>query len=94
MLVVIDDNHSFQPDPEKVAHHEVAELPHATHALRLKQETPDPLEALKIVPSLSLQKIPKEPIHVPTEVGDVNGVKVLQHDLFTNDVLYTEPHPP
>ncbi|KAG4963297.1 hypothetical protein JHK85_040749 [Glycine max] len=90
MLVVIDDNHSFQPDPEKVAHHEVAELPHATYALRLKQETPDPLEALKIVPSLSLQKIPKEPIHVPTEVGDVNGVKVLQHDLFTNDVLYTE----
>lgn len=66
MLVVIDDNHSFQPDPEKVAHHEVAELPHATYALRLKQETPDPPKALKIVPSLSLQKIPKEPIHVPS----------------------------
>ncbi|KAE8690398.1 hypothetical protein F3Y22_tig00110895pilonHSYRG00259 [Hibiscus syriacus] len=24
------------------------------------------------------------------KVGDINGVKVLQHDLFTNDVLYIE----
>lgn len=24
------------------------------------------------------------------QVGDIDGVKVLQHDLFTNDVLYTE----
>ncbi|KAL5182239.1 Presequence protease 2, chloroplastic/mitochondrial [Glycine soja] len=69
---------------------DLAELARATHELRLKQETPDPPEALKTVPSLSLQDIPKEPIRVPTEVGDINGVKVLQHDLFTNDVLYTE----
>ncbi|RDY04881.1 Presequence protease 2, chloroplastic/mitochondrial, partial [Mucuna pruriens] len=69
---------------------DLAELTRATHELRLKQETPDPPEALKTVPSLSLQDIPKEPICVPTEVGDINGVKVLQHDLFTNDVLYTE----
>lgn len=69
---------------------DLAELARATHALKLKQETPDPPEALKSVPSLSLQDIPKNPIHVPIEVGDINGVKVLQHDLFTNDVLYTE----
>ncbi|MED6131438.1 Presequence protease 2, chloroplastic/mitochondrial [Stylosanthes scabra] len=69
---------------------DLAELTRATHDLRLKQETPDPPEALKAVPSLSLQDIPKEPIYVPIEVGDINGVKVLQHDLFTNDVLYTE----
>ncbi|KAK4747804.1 hypothetical protein SAY87_014390 [Trapa incisa] len=69
---------------------DLAELARATMELRLKQETPDPPEALKAVPSLSLSDIPKEPIHVPTEVGDIDGVKVLQHDLFTNDVLYTE----
>ncbi|XP_027359816.1 presequence protease 1, chloroplastic/mitochondrial-like [Abrus precatorius] len=69
---------------------DLAELTRATHELRLKQETPDHPEALKTVPSLSLQDIPKEPIRVPTEVGEINGVKVLQHDLFTNDVLYTE----
>ncbi|KAG2705435.1 hypothetical protein I3843_05G047400 [Carya illinoinensis] len=69
---------------------DLAELARATQELRLKQETPDPPEALRSVPSLSLQDIPKEPIRIPTEVGDINGVKVLQHDLFTNDVLYTE----
>lgn len=47
---------------------DLAELTRATHELKLKQETPDPPEALKTVPSLSLQDIPKEPIHVPTEV--------------------------
>lgn len=29
-------------------------------------------------------------IYLVMQVGDINGVKVLQHDLFTNDVLYTE----
>ncbi|KAI5592027.1 hypothetical protein BDE02_04G123600 [Populus trichocarpa] len=69
---------------------DLAELARATQELKLKQETPDPPEALRSVPSLFLCDIPKEPIHVPTEVGDINGVKVLKHDLFTNDVLYAE----
>ncbi|XP_055815817.1 presequence protease 1, chloroplastic/mitochondrial [Solanum dulcamara] len=69
---------------------DLAELARATHELRLKQETPDPPEALKSVPSLSLQDIPRKPVLVPTEIGDINGVKVLKHDLFTNDVLYAE----
>ncbi|KAJ6671254.1 hypothetical protein OIU85_015050 [Salix viminalis] len=69
---------------------ELAELARATQELRLKQETPDPPEALRSVPSLSLLDIPKEPVHIPTEAGDINGVKVLKHDLFTNDVLYAE----
>ncbi|PSS29353.1 Presequence protease [Actinidia chinensis var. chinensis] len=69
---------------------DLAELARATHELRLKQETPDPPEALKTVPSLSLSDIPKKPTFVPIEVGDINGVKILQHDLFTNDVLYAE----
>lgn len=69
---------------------DLAELARATEELKLKQETPDPPEALRAVPSLSLHDIPKEPIKVPIEVGDINGVKVLKHDLFTNDVLYSE----
>ncbi|PIA46351.1 hypothetical protein AQUCO_01500106v1 [Aquilegia coerulea] len=69
---------------------DLAELARATQELRLKQETPDPPEALKSVPSLSLSDIPKEPTHVPIEIGEIKGAKVLQHDLFTNDVLYTE----
>ncbi|XWS62885.1 hypothetical protein CRYUN_Cryun06bG0049000 [Craigia yunnanensis] len=80
----------MQPDPKKSSCDEAAEKEILEKVLKLKQETPDPPEALRSVPSLSLHDIPKEPICVPTEVGDINGVKVLQHDLFTNDVLYTE----
>ncbi|KAL0917124.1 hypothetical protein M5K25_012171 [Dendrobium thyrsiflorum] len=69
---------------------DLAELARATQELRLKQETPDSPEALRSVPSLSLQDIPKKPTHVPTNIGEVNGVKVLHHDLFTNDVVYSE----
>ncbi|AAG13049.1 Putative zinc metalloprotease [Arabidopsis thaliana] len=69
---------------------DLTELARATEELRLKQETPDPPDALKCVPSLNLSDIPKEPIYVPTEVGDINGVKVLRNDLFTNNILYTE----
>ena len=47
---------------------DLAELARATEELRLKQETPDPPEALKSVPSLSLEDIPKKPTYVPTEV--------------------------
>ncbi|XP_057787461.1 presequence protease 1, chloroplastic/mitochondrial [Salvia miltiorrhiza] len=74
----------------RMTEEDLAELARATHELKLKQETPDPPEALKCVPSLSLKDIPKEPIQIPIEVGDINGIKVLQHDLFTNDVLYAE----
>ena len=54
------------------------------------QETPDTAEALACVPSLALEDIPKRATTVPSEVTQVQGVTVLQHDLFTNDVLYAE----
>lgn len=47
---------------------DLAELARATEELKLKQETPDPPEALRCVPSLNLGDIPKEPTYVPTEV--------------------------
>ena len=47
---------------------DLAELARATQELRLKQETPDPPEALKCVPCLCLEDIPKEPIRIPSEV--------------------------
>jgi presequence protease len=47
---------------------DLAELTRATKELKEKQETSDPPEALKAVPSLSLHDIPKNPKHVPIEV--------------------------
>ncbi|TQE11299.1 hypothetical protein C1H46_003033 [Malus baccata] len=73
-----------------ITEEDLAELARATQELQLRQETPDLPEALTSVPSLSLQDISREPTRIPTEVGDINGVKVLRHDLFTNAVLYIE----
>ncbi|CAN0878954.1 Presequence protease 1, chloroplastic/mitochondrial [Linum grandiflorum] len=69
---------------------DLAELTRATHELRLRQETPDSPEAAKTFPFLRLDDIPKESTPIPIEVGEINGAKVLQHDLFTNDILYAE----
>ncbi|KAH0920864.1 hypothetical protein HID58_020882 [Brassica napus] len=86
----VEEKNILQKVKASMTDEELAELARATEELRLKQETPDSPEALKCVPSLNLRDIPKKPTYVPTEVGDINGVKVLRHDLFTNDILYTE----
>ena len=42
------------------------------------------------MPSLQLEDIPKEASRVPTEIAQIQGVDVLQHELSTNDVLYAQ----
>ena len=53
---------------ESMTKEDLAELVRTTHDLRLKQETPDPPEALKSLPSLSLDDIPRKPTQIPIEV--------------------------
>lgn len=73
---------------------DLAELARATQELRLKQETPDPPEALKSVPSLSLLDIPKEPIHIPTEVVMTfsNSCLNFLHGFFCFSVIEHTEH--
>lgn len=63
---------------------DLAELARATEELRLKQETPDPPEALKLVPSLSLEDIPKKPVHIPTEVIPLFDIVVDIYSVFSS----------
>lgn len=70
---------------------DLAELARATQDLRLKQETPDPPEALKSVPSLSLQDIPKKPIEIPIEVTVIPYIlfwQTLNVFLFRCSTMY------
>ncbi|XP_020083001.1 presequence protease 1, chloroplastic/mitochondrial-like isoform X3 [Ananas comosus] len=85
-----DQNELLKKLKASMTEEEVAELARATKELRLKQETPDSPEALRCIPKLSLEDIPKKPIHIPTTIEDVNGVKVLKHNLFTNNIVYLE----
>merc|ERR1712193_361921 len=73
---------------------DIEDLIESTKALRLHQETPDPVEALKCIPSLELDDIEKESASIPSKLQEVgsgsNGVKLLSHDMFTNNVVYAE----
>lgn len=62
------ERESLEKVKKSMTEEDLAELARMTHELKLKQETPDPPEALKSVPSLSLQDIPKKPTQIPIEV--------------------------
>ncbi|GJP38783.1 hypothetical protein CLOM_g23195 [Closterium sp. NIES-68] len=76
---------------QKLADSDLEKLVEATRELKERQETPDPPEALRCVPSLQLEDIPKQPVQVPIAVErDASGATILRHELFTNDVLYLD----
>lgn len=64
---------------------DLAELARVASELQLNPPSP-----LKPVPRFSMKNISRKPMQVPLEVGDINGVKVLKHDIITNDVLYAD----
>eukprot|EP00741_Cyanophora_paradoxa_P007193 tig00001085_g6960.t1 len=59
-----------------------------TEELRKKQDTPDTEEALASIPMLGLKDLDPKIKSIPTRKLTSSGVTVLQHDLFTNDILY------
>jgi Zn-dependent M16 (insulinase) family peptidase len=61
-----------------------------TRQLKLRQETPDPPEALATIPSLTLDDLDKENKLIPLVVTDLRGSQLLYHDLFTNGILYLD----
>lgn len=61
-----------------------------TRALKLRQETPDPPEVRATVPTLALADLDKENKHIPCEIQDQDGLRVLYHDLFTNGIVYLD----
>jgi Zn-dependent M16 (insulinase) family peptidase len=65
-------------------------LVEATQALKLKQETPDPPEALAAIPSLALGDLPRRNKPIPLEVGALAGTQLLSHDLDTSGLIYLD----
>lgn len=53
-----------------------------------RQETPDSPEDVEKIPLLSLCDIKHEIEDVPTEEREEMGVKVLNHPIFTNEIVY------
>jgi Zn-dependent M16 (insulinase) family peptidase len=62
----------------------------ATYSLKALQERPDPPEALATIPTLKLADLPRENKPIPMEVTSLRDTRVLNHDLFTNGVVYLD----
>lgn len=61
-----------------------------THMLRELQEAPDAPEDLAKIPTLTLEDLDREVKRVPLAVSQVDGSRVVYHDLFTNGILYLD----
>jgi len=58
--------------------------------LRELQDTPDTPEALATIPTLTLDDLEREIRRIPAAEGELAGVRLLTHDLFTNGILYLD----
>ncbi|KAI3723811.1 hypothetical protein L2E82_35569 [Cichorium intybus] len=79
------DKYNLEKLKASMTEEDLAELARVAKELQLNPPSP-----LKPVPRFSMKNIPRKPMQVPLEVGDINGVKVLKHDIITNDVLYAD----
>lgn len=64
------------------------EIIQETKALKDYQSAPSKKEDLATIPLLSKDDLSKEALPLINEEKEVNGVKVVHHDLFTNDIAY------
>ncbi len=65
-------------------------LAERSHALKARQQTPDPPEALASLPRLRIEDLPRQNRTIPCGHMRVADTAVLQHDLFTSGILYCD----
>ncbi len=66
----------------------LAELDRKNTRLHAWQQEPDSEEHTAMLPVLPLSEVGKEPMLVPTELREVNGVKLMFHPLRTNGITH------
>ena len=75
---------------ESLSEDQLKEIIEKTKKLKELQETPDSEQMLATLPVLKLQDLEKESKTIPIDVTEVQGTKVLHHDLFTNGIVYLD----
>ena len=73
---------------ESLSESEIDEIIKETKALKERQMTPDSKEVLETIPLLELSDIETTVEHLPLKEKDLEGVKVLSHNIFTNKIAY------
>ncbi|PIR01664.1 MAG: peptidase M16 [Nitrospinae bacterium CG11_big_fil_rev_8_21_14_0_20_45_15] len=69
---------------------EIDRLIKETQRLQELQATPDSPESLATLPQLGLEDIPHESERFPNEQKKESGPRILFHDLFANQIAYTQ----
>ncbi len=69
---------------------DLAQVQATMEHLRTLQETPDTPEALATIPTLTIDDLDREIRRIPLAEGELAGVRLLTHDLFTNGILYLD----
>ncbi len=59
-------------------------------ALKAIQETPDPPQALALIPSLKLSDLDRVNKNIPLALTQEKGCDLLYHDLFTSGIVYLD----
>ena len=67
---------------------ELQKIVDETKALKLFQETPDSEEVLALIPKLKREDLKKTTNPYVNELMDIDGHKVLFHDIYTNGISY------
>lgn len=69
---------------------EIEEVMERTRQLRDWQQTPDPPEALAVVPTLKLSDLDRKNKSIPLACKEEEDTAVLYHDLLTNGIFYLD----
>ena len=75
---------------ELMGDEELAEIVIDTRRLQALQERQDTPEDLALLPSLHLPDLDTESKTIPIERSELQGSRILFHDLFTNGILYLD----
>ncbi len=67
---------------------EIEELVRQTRELKEYQDTPSPKEDLEKIPMLTREDIEKKAAKLIFEEKDVDGIKVIHHEMFTSGIGY------
>ncbi|WP_234122758.1 insulinase family protein [Clostridium hydrogenum] len=73
---------------EALSSDEINKLVSETESLKKRQSSQDSPEDLRKLPMLSLEDIDKKAEALPSTEKDINGVKTLFHEIFTNKIVY------
>ena len=71
-----------------LSNYEIRKIVDDTKSLKIYQETPSTKEELETIPMLTREDIGPDPQPLYNEERNIDGVRVIHHEVFTNEIAY------